>query len=614
MPSSKLLIVVLLPLLVTNVAFSQEPGQITDSVYSFVSDSAPDLIHINPASFRYIPHEEQKVNFGVVTARWCYIVSKVPPVVSNDYVMAIDNTSIDSVELYQIQEDGVKRLSYIGGNLVPYNRHRKYVWHMQPLLKSKMEGYYLAAFQDRGRNINVGYKILTLEGLDRLYNGFERLIWFYLGIAFIVVVIVTAGWLIFKNVALIYYALYVFFVTGWLMEHYGYLYPLFYPGFPEWNVIIKPLTILSALMVFCRLIATLFPRVLKKDRISTFMLKSVFASGLFFLITMLGYPFLQKISHGPAWLNVIWNGFFGLSFSFLLLVVIRLFKKSPIARWFILALGLVVLMSIQQIFSNSGFFYLRILNDHGMLFACIAEMGILTFAIFKKIGDDKNNLTLQVARLEDEHYQTLAELIMVQDNERKRIAAELHDSIGPMLAAIKINLQRLVRGNLKNQVNFALVERTEDIIDSSMMEIRNIAHKLMPKELAAKGLAGSLSDYISDLREIYHIPIGFSHSITAISDRHLQLNLYRIMCELILNAAKHSKASCITAMIDNTMQYITAKVDDDGCGFEPEQVESSSLGLKNIQSRIEYLKGNLQISSVRGKGTQVTIIIPQNMA
>lgn len=145
------------------------------------------------------------------------------------------------------------------------------------------------------------------------------------------------------------------------------------------------------------------------------------------------------------------------------------------------------------------------------------------------------------------------------------------------------------------------------------MEIRNIAHQLMPKELVAKGLAGSLSDYIRDLREIYQIPIRFKHSITTISDRHLQLNLYRIMCELILNAAKHSKASCITAMIDNTMKCITATVDDNGCGFEPEQVETSSLGLKNIRSRIEYLKGDLKISSVPGQGTQVLITIPQKV-
>lgn len=604
---------VLLPLLTGNFAFSQEQRVITDSMYSFVSDSAPGLIHINPASLHYVSHEEQKVNFGVVTGRWCYIVFKVPPIASDDYVMSVDNTSIDSVVLFRMNAGGTLHRSYLGGNLIPYNRHRKYVWHIQPIARSEMEGYYLAAFQDQGRNINVGYKILTTDSLDRLYSGFERLIWFYLGIAFIVFVIVTTGWLIFNNMALIYYALYILCVTAWLVEHYGYLYPMVYPDFPELNAIIKPLTILGALLFFCRLIATLFPRLLKEDKISTVLLRSVFGSGLFLLLTVLAYPFLPKVSPVPAWFNVIWNGFFGISFVVILLIVIRLFGKSIVARWFTLALGLIVLMSIQQILSNSGFFYSRILNDHGMLLASIAEIGILTFAVFKKTGDDKNYLTLQVAKLEDEHYRTLAELIMVQDNERKRIAAELHDSIGPMLAAIKINFQRLVRVNMKNQDPGALVEKTEDIIDSSMMEIRNIAHQLMPKELVAKGLAGSLSDYIRDLREIYQIPIRFKHSITTISDRHLQLNLYRIMCELILNAAKHSKASCITAMIDNTMKCITATVDDNGCGFEPEQVETSSLGLKNIRSRIEYLKGDLKISSVPGQGTQVLITIPQKV-
>jgi len=247
-----------------------------------------------------------------------------------------------------------------------------------------------------------------------------------------------------------------------------------------------------------------------------------------------------------------------------------------------------------------------------MLLASIAEMLVLTFATFRSIWEDKKRISLHVTQLEEVHSRTLAQLVAVQDNERKRIAGELHDSIGPMLAAIKINFQRVVK-KARDKVPGALISTTEDIIDGSMAEIRNISHQLMPKGLSAKGLAASLSEYIHNLREVYHVPIHFKHNITAVLHKDVQLNVYRIISELVLNAAKHSKASCITASVETPEGNIAVVVEDDGQGFDPVQISDTSLGLKNIESRVEYLKGNIQIRSAPGKGTCITIMIPRGV-
>jgi signal transduction histidine kinase len=182
-----------------------------------------------------------------------------------------------------------------------------------------------------------------------------------------------------------------------------------------------------------------------------------------------------------------------------------------------------------------------------------------------------------------------------------------------MLAAIKINFQRVVK-KTPGRAPDTLIAKTEDIIDSSMAEIRNISHQLMPKGLAAKGLAASLSEYIYNLREVYHIPVHFKHNITAALNKDVQLNVYRIISELVLNGAKHSKASCISASVETPEGNITIVVQDDGQGFDPVQISDASLGLKNIESRVEYLKGNIQIKSAPGKGTCITIVIPQGVA
>jgi signal transduction histidine kinase len=509
--------------------------------------------------------------------------------------------------------DGVREATYTGGNLVPYDRSRKYVWHTLPLGLDRGNVYCLAAFYDQGKNINAGYKIMTAGDLDALYTGYDRLIWFYLGVVFIILVAVLYGWIIFRNIALGYYTLYILSITAWILGHYGYLYPMLYPGFPALNSIAKPLSISCGLLFFCSLLHSLFKAFLQKDKTSRIMLRCIMWSGMIIPFILIAYFVVPKLPGMPALFNVGWNSYFAVSFVGVLLVLVRLFERSITARLFALALGIMTAMAIQQVLSNSGFFYNYLLNEHGMLLASIAEMLVLTFATFRNIWEDKKRISLHVAQLEDEHFRTLAQLVAVQDNERKRIAGDLHDSIGPMLAAIKINFQRVVK-KTPGRAPDTLIAKTEDIIDSSMAEIRNISHQLMPKGLAAKGLAASLSEYIHNLREVYHITIHFKHNITAALNKDVQLNVYRIISELVLNGAKHSKASCISASVETPERNITVVVQDDGQGFDPAQISDAPLGLKNIESRVEYLKGNIQIKSAPGKGTCITIVIPQGVA
>ena len=594
-------------------SFAQEPSFFSDSFYSFSSHIPPGAIHINPSDIHYSSYDGQKIDFGIVTYnKWCYIVIKAGSLSGDErYVLSVDNTSIDTVLLFRLTTDGTKQIAYSGGNLVPYDRARKYVWHTMPLGLEKGEAYYLAAFQDQGKNVNVGYKIMSADNLDKLYVGFDRLIWFYLGTVFLIIIAVLSGWIIFKNIALGYYALYIVSVTSWILAHYGYLYPMLFPGFPVLNGIIKPLSIVCGLLSFCRLLDSLFKRILDNDKISQTILRCITWSAVVMPVTLIIYYFLPGRTLLPALFNVGWHTYFVLSFVGILLVLVRLFEKSITVRLFGLAMGVMVIMAIQQVLSNAGFFYVALLNDHGMLLTSIAEMLVITCATFLNIWEDKKHVAMHVVQLEEAHSRTLEQLVTVQDNERKRIAGELHDSIGPMLAAIKINFLRVAKNRLRNDASDMLVAKTEDIIDSSMMEIRDMSHQLMPKGLSSEGLVVSLSKYFENLREVYNIPVQFNHNITASLHKDVQLNVYRIMCELVLNAVKHGDASQISVSIETPDGAIVSMVEDNGRGFDPLQINDSSLGLKSIQSRVDYLKGTMQIESAAGKGAIIKIMIPE---
>lgn len=593
--------------------FAGERHSVSDSFYAFSSRIAPDDIHINPVSLHYSGNSGKKIDFGIITYnKWCYIVIKAGSSEKENYILSVDNTSIDTVLLFRLTGDGSKQQAYIGGNLVPYNPARKYVWHTMPFRVDEGEAYYLAAFQDQGKNINAGYKIMTADNLDRRYTEFDRLIWFYMGTVFLILIAVLYGWFFLRSIALGYYSLYILSVTAWILSHYGYLYPMLYPGLPMLNGIVKPLSILCGLLFLSGLLHSLFRDILKKDKFSKAILSWIIRAGIVVLTTIVSYPFLVKLKHITALFNVGWYGYFDISFLCILLVLVRLFNKSLTARRFTLALGFIVLMAIQQVLSNSGILYNETLNDHGMLLASIAEMLVLTWATFFNIGEERKRTSGHIAQLEEAHFRTLEQLVKVQDSERKRIAGELHDSIGPMLAAIKINFLRIAKARLRNDASDTLVAKTEEIIDGSMIEIRNMSHQLMPKGLLSEGLVVSLSKYFEDLQEVYNIPVQFNHNITASLHQDVQLNVYRIICELVLNAVKHSKASCISIAIETPGGTIIASVNDDGRGFDPEQINDSSLGLKNTASRVAYLKGTMQITSAAGSGTRVTITVPQN--
>ena len=157
----------------------------------------------------------------------------------------------------------------------------------------------------------------------------------------------------------------------------------------------------------------------------------------------------------------------------------------------------------------------------------------------------------------------------------------------------------------------AIATSAESIIDDSIGEIRNIAHNLMPKSLSSKGLINALTDYFDNLQQVYHKEVEFSHDIQVVFTPDLQINLYRIISELVLNAAKHSNARMISITIKTMETIIFLQIKDNGQGFlsKPDELQKS-MGLQNITDRLWYLQGTFTLQSLPDKGTAIDIIIP----
>jgi signal transduction histidine kinase len=401
----------------------------------------------------------------------------------------------------------------------------------------------------------------------------------------------------------------VVILAAWILAHYGYLFAELYPSLPILNSVIKQVSTLAAMLCLLHLITISFETELtKKWTQRTFSYLKAFTALLivFYLVHMTtGFA-----SGHIALINIFWNVTLLISVCFVITVLAILIRTSRTARLFCTAISLVSLMAIVQSISNMGWLYNYHLNEHGMLVASLLEMLLLTFGIFYNLWEEKTQREEQLKITEEERAKTLQTLITVQDEERKRIASDLHDSIGPMLAAIKINFRRMAKAKMETVVSEALVIKTEAIIDDSLTEIRNISHRLMPKGLSSKGLLTLLSDYFTDLETVYSIRINFTHEITMALENEIQLNLYRMISELSLNAAKHSEAKWLCVSIKTYQTETMIEIKDDGTGFTRGAKNVSSLGLKNVQSRVEYLGGKMKMESTPDKGTTIEISIP----
>jgi signal transduction histidine kinase len=191
-------------------------------------------------------------------------------------------------------------------------------------------------------------------------------------------------------------------------------------------------------------------------------------------------------------------------------------------------------------------------------------------------------------------------LIQSQENERKRIAKELHDSINQQLTLIK-----------KKAQNSQQTEITE-LTHNTLEEVRAISRGLYPPLLKQLGLTESIKQLIVDLDEEHEL--FFSEEIDEIDtyfDEDETLNFYRFIQECITNVLKHANAKAVAISIEKINQEIIATIRDNGKGFEiSEQKKQNSLGLKTIAERIKIMKGSLHINSELKKGTTIKAIIP----
>ena len=266
-----------------------------------------------------------------------------------------------------------------------------------------------------------------------------------------------------------------------------------------------------------------------------------------------------------------------------------------------------------QINENFSFTTVLILGTLGMLIMAITVISVLVFHQRKVIRFNK-----QIQKMEEDRQQMLLKAsIRSQEDERQRIAADLHDDAGPLLATARLYLNE----NLIHQepaVQLQSIFSAKQIIDDSIQLIRNISHSLLPPTLKNFGLEAALKDLFEKINGsgVINASARFHDNRERLNDEQ-ELLIFRVVQELVTNIIKHSNGGFIHLTQNVKENLVFFRIHHDGKGilqpqFEKLEHDSHGLGLKNIQSRVKVLKGKI-LFEIDSSETyyKVTIEIPR---
>jgi len=281
------------------------------------------------------------------------------------------------------------------------------------------------------------------------------------------------------------------------------------------------------------------------------------------------------------------------------------------SSWMLLTLGFI-LMAIMRLVEFLPYVSNIKPQDYREIFVWGGVITSLAFAIgvfliqhifkYMKRVEDSRRLTEKMF---------LNTIIQTEEKERKRFAKDLHDGLGPLLSSVKMAVSSLAQMK-HTDASREIVENTEIVIDEAIKSLKEISDNLSPHVLNNFGLVRALNNFANKINITKTIQINLVSDLKDERfDSNVEVVLYRVICELINNTIKHAKATKIDISLIKEDVHLKIVYQDDGKGFDinkiVEQSASSGMGFSNIYSRINSLKGEINIESEHKKGTLVTI-------
>lgn len=244
----------------------------------------------------------------------------------------------------------------------------------------------------------------------------------------------------------------------------------------------------------------------------------------------------------------------------------------------------------------------------GIVFLIVLGVLLLNQQFRKKLYQQK----LDQEKLKARHqFDLLQASIAVQEEERKRIARDLHDELGAALSMARMHLVQIEQQNGSKDAELASrLQNVRSMTENALASTRRISHELMPPQLESFGLIQTLESMAAEINKLDQLRMEISapDHFTRLS-LPIELGLYRVCMELVNNTIRHAQAGKISIRLKQEPEKLFLEYRDNGKGF-PENRNKKGIGQRSIETRIHSLGGTFQMENADGGGIRVTVELP----
>lgn len=524
----------------------------------------------------------------------------------------------EEVEFYIVKNNVVVDKQYISWLTPQQNRvvkHRNYIF---PYKSDALEtvACYIKISKKYG-SISFPFTIWQRDYFDYYFWAFDYHMWgFVIGIFLFVSFFAILLFFAFKDKLYLHYGFYVFFAINFICATQGYFIRYYLNG--ELGVGADKVRYINALLLL------LFNCLFLLEYLQWKKLKNVFFSnGTWFLVGMMVLLILLMYIDHLLFRDALFNDD-PITISNFYVVV---FWTTPVFEY----TGLVYCIyhnhhrkeSIYYIFASLPLFIIATYNGlssyevfsgsamveiNAFTAAFMIEIVALCFLLayrFKVIRESEQALLSEQSRQQQLRTEAVLE---AEERERVRIARDLHDGVGQMIAAARMGLGRF---SSKNKLSEPEINQTLDLLEDSIKEIREVSHNMMPGSLMKFGLPTALKQFVNKINNAGILKVDLQIiGLKERLDERIETMLYRVIQEVMNNIIRHSGATHVNIELIQHEDELVLLVEDNGKGFDTSVVENQGIGLKNITTRVEYLNGNVNFDSRIGKGTSVIVEVP----
>lgn len=442
---------------------------------------------------------------------------------------------------------------------------------------------------------------------ETMQNHKSMIMGIFMGILLIIMLVSAIAWIYMQEAIYFWYLLYLIAMTITLTLGQALLFELFWPDHPQYN---DTATVLFPL--FAMITLTRFSQVFLNTEKEHPIIHKIGLVGIA-LFCIMAFSWLIRDVLEP--IRPVLMFFYSITpftilVSYWLAGIIGSIRGSSDSKMFLLAFSPMLLLSIGILLRNNDLFPHFGLFEYNIPIGFTCEAIVFSAALanrIQRVRKEKEQLLKQLNNLQAQRFRNVIEAV---ENERKRIAIDLHDSLGQLLSTAKLNVS--VWGDQVAEGDEENYETSMKLLDQACNEVREISSTMMPSTLIRLGFLSALKELVANINMADKIQVKLEvNEFTSRLDETRSISLYRICQEILNNAIKYSEADEMVIRITESNDRLFLFLKDNGVGFDTQKLDDSSgLGWSNIFSRISMLNGHIRVFSDGSVGTSVHIDVP----